>query len=646
VAEEQLILNRYRPIALAGEGGFAQVQLAWDTRIQRRVAIKCIPLCPQDLEYGNVPGLDEARTAALLSDASIVGVLDFEVQGQNAYLIMEYVEGLTLTQLLRDCGDRLSLDAVAAIFASIARALEIAHDNQVLHLDIKPDNVLINRQGQVKVADFGLARLSDVTGFGAASGGTIGYMPPEQMRQENLDGRCDEWALASVTYEMLVGENPFLAPDLKQAEAAIRNAELVLPSLCREALEAGADDVLFYALDPDREQRYGHISDFAEELARFLGNPEKGQRELAIIVGDAFDDLDAAEDDATRQRRPFERLGPKGRLILARLWSLCNAGLLGFVALANIPPLLPQTTGEGLGLEAGLGAGLVAQLGTGIGTGQGGMLDAGVSSGLAFGLPTGQETTLASLGFEAAGPLFWGLFAMILAAAVLKPHLGSILALFSLVATLFFHEAFLAGILLLVASSVWWFFVGRLGDSQANAALAPVLFGAFGAGDLPIGTAQLSPLVNGFMLNARDAFVNILLAALLSFILAAFGSMDILGWNVLSQGNLTATDVQGNLIGLLKQPYTWCVLGSWIVAGIVVRLFCLKASRLMAFFGILVGSAVLVGGLCLGSWLAAWLAGMPASWTPDLLHLMFTLASGVIMALACLFGVPAREPQP
>ena len=224
----QLILDRYRPIAEAGTGGFGTVQVAWDTRIQRKVAIKCIGLDevdatrvasgdpsdaadpfdargstwkadPDDLDpptfsdddetalfdqmgrsvsmfsddpsarsLARVPGLDEARTAALLSDANIVTVYDFEVQGSTAYLIMEYVDGITLSELLERFDDRLSLNVVAAVFAAVSHALEVAHDNQVLHLDIKPDNVLINRQGQVKVTDFGLAVLAGTSGFGSA----------------------------------------------------------------------------------------------------------------------------------------------------------------------------------------------------------------------------------------------------------------------------------------------------------------------------------------------------------------------------------------------------------------------------------------------------------------------------------------------
>jgi serine/threonine protein kinase len=118
--------------------------------------------------------------------------------------------------------------------------------------------------------DFGMARLSSAQGYDPAAGGTIGYMPPEQMMRETLDVRCDEWALASLTYEMISGGNPFLARDLSAAIDAIENAEIVLPSLCMQGLSAGADDVLFFALDPDRFERYDTVEDFSEEMDRFL----------------------------------------------------------------------------------------------------------------------------------------------------------------------------------------------------------------------------------------------------------------------------------------------------------------------------------------------------------------------------------------
>ena len=230
---EKLILGRYRPVSRIGSGGFAEVSLAWDTRLQRRVAIKSLKLDEETAamvegaddvsayDLDRIPGLAEARTAAMFQDPNIAGVLDFGVKDGFAYFIMEYVDGITLADLLAEFQDYITLDVVAAVFAGVAHALDVAHANQVLHLDIKPGNILINHQGEVKVTDFGLAELSGSSGFSKATGGTIGYMPLEQMRLEPLDARCDEWALASVVYEMLTGHNPFLADDLVAAQAAI-----------------------------------------------------------------------------------------------------------------------------------------------------------------------------------------------------------------------------------------------------------------------------------------------------------------------------------------------------------------------------------------------------------------------------------------
>ncbi len=420
----ELILNRYRPIAEAGSGGFGTVVAAWDTRIQRRVAIKQMKL-DTDKDAGGhgvaAAGLEEARTAAMLQDQSIVGVLDFEVQGDTAYLIMEYVDGITLTKLMRDYGDHMNPDIVAAVFQGVAHALQVAHSNQVLHLDIKPDNILITRQGTIKVTDFGLAKLSDAAGFSHAGGGTIGYMPLEQMRLEPLDARCDEWSLASITYQMISGENPFLAKDLSGAEAAIDNAELVLPSLCMN-LDQNVDDVLFYALDPDREERYATVADFAEELQPFLGSVQRGRKQLARIVGQASED-EPQEPQEHYQVEQRERKPMKNWHIFLRLWGALAAGVLGFVGLANVV-----------------------------------WLDA--TQALAF----------------------WGIEAGIVIVALAFPPAGMTLAAGAVVAALVSHGFyFLAGVLG-VATVLWLVFAGRFSFGAADASGSPVLFGAVGAG--------------------------------------------------------------------------------------------------------------------------------------------------------------------
>lgn len=623
--DQQLILNRYRPVGEAKAGGFGTVRVAWDTRIQRRVAIKCIELDEMDAaraalpganavrqqpreplpweddplfgeddaadgtgengatsvfdligdeplvhSLAHVPGLDEARTAAMLSDASIVAVYDFEVQDSTAYLIMEYVEGMTLTDLLHRHADRLTLDVAAAVFASVSHALEVAHANQVLHLDIKPDNVLINHQGQVKVTDFGLATLADASGYGAAGGGTIGYMPLEQMRQENLDVRCDEWALASLTYEMLAGENPFLAPDLERAEAVIEDAELVLPSLCWDGLDPAIDDVIFFALDPDREERYATVADFAEELEPFLGDPKRGVRELSVIVGHADDEEEEAEGEKEppAPRVPLrERITPLQRTVAAHAVGALGSGAVAFVAFAN----LPQTSGF-------------------------------------------------------ANPLFWGLFALVTLAGALKPHLGALLAYFALSATLIAGNAPAAGIVLLAAAATWWYFTGRLSNADANATLVPPLAGAFGCN-------QLTPLVAGFCLPPARAFGALAFSLLVSLMLAACGSHSLLGWDALANWQFSAgLDMQADLGSLLMQPALWCIVISWIAATGALSAFRLRPTRAFAVLGTLVAGALLLAGIAL----AAWVASGQATWMPSLNNLVFTIISIVVMLLMCV----------
>lgn len=697
MTKTQLILNRYKPLAKAGAGGFGTVQVAWDTRIQRKVAIKCIPLSEAELlraalpgadaidvspdersesviassvhaagsagssssivdpadvppwedlpeEAGfagsgdagdsgasddqkelasvsvsqagcdsagtsssdaslgqllpgqsasltnavdpasrplvrtlsRIPGLDEARTAAILSDPSIVTVHDFEIQDSTAYLIMEYVEGMTLTELLRDHDDRLTLDVVAAVFDAVAHALEVAHENGVLHLDIKPDNILINASGQVKVTDFGLATLADAQGYGVAGGGTIGYMPLEQMRQENLDARCDEWALASVTYEMLAGENPFLAPNLFQAQEAIEDGELVLPSLCWDNLDPAADDPIFYALDPEREERYETVADFAEELSLFLGDPAKGRAELADIVAGP----DEEEETEPQPREPGiplrDRITPELLFFGSHACGAAGSALLAFAALQNIS----QTEGF-------------------------------------------------------ANPLFWGLLLLITLAGALRPHLGALLGFVSLSAMLVMCGVPAAGCVLLAGTGVWWWYLGRAGDATANAALATPLAGAIGLG--PLG-----PLAAGFALRPVAAMATAAFQVLCGFMLAGLGSASFMGWDVLATWHFStaafASDaVMDRMAAMLTEPGTWIMAASWVLAAGACALLRWHPTRLFASFGVLAGAAVLVAGFVLAA-----VCGSPSAsaFTDPADVASLVVSSGIMLFAAYLLPDP------
>ncbi|HEX9092534.1 MAG TPA: serine/threonine-protein kinase, partial [Coriobacteriia bacterium] len=282
--EQELILGRYRPLAELGEGGHGAVTLAFDTKMARRVAIKRIPLSHAGIRrLAATTGLQEARTAALLNHPSIVTMHEWDTDADEAFLIMEHVDGASLAELL-DAYAPLDLDEAAAVLAPVLAAVAFAHDNGVLHLDLKPDNVLITRDGRVKVADFGVASLTNAAGQAISAGGTLGYMPPEQLRGETVDARTDVWALGAVTYETLTGTVPFADDTI---EGALDLAErLTPPSPARYAdeLPDELDDVLPAALAPLPAERFRTVGDLADALLPLLGDLEIGRGGLRELV--------------------------------------------------------------------------------------------------------------------------------------------------------------------------------------------------------------------------------------------------------------------------------------------------------------------------------------------------------------------------
>lgn len=332
------ILDRYQPIEVKGEGGGGKVEICWDTRIQRRVAIKRMPIIHEQAG-GIIPGLAEARTGAMLSRPSIVSVYDFDIEGDEALLIMEAIDGPTLAQILHDTPPgSFDLDVAAAIISSIGDAIEFAHENQVLHLDVKPDNILVNQNGAPKISDFGISELADAQGFRKASGGTIGYMPPEQMNGKDLDERTDEFALAAVAYEILTGIQPFAARSLDASAKKIEQFDIMPPSHVRSDLDPGVDDVLFAALSANPDDRYNTVGDFLDALTPYLGNPAQGGRRLREIV-QIDDEQDLFELPKEPRSSIFDSISPKLSLILGRVVAALLSWWVSSSALFNVPLL-------------------------------------------------------------------------------------------------------------------------------------------------------------------------------------------------------------------------------------------------------------------------------------------------------------------
>lgn len=623
--QEGLILDRYEPLGTAGEGGFGTVQIAWDPRIQRRVAIKTIRLTALDAAraalpgaqavaadgvnepdfeqdeqrndqvtaLSHMPGLDEARTAAMIVDPRIVAVYDFEVRDRTAYLIMEYVEGITLTDLLVDYDNYLTLDMVTAVFDSVADALMVAHDAGVLHLDIKPDNILINKQGQVKVTDFGLATLADASGAGRTGGGTIGYMPPEQIKRETLDARADEWALASVAYEMLTGSNPFRVETLAEAEAAIRNAELVLPSLCWKDLDSQIDDVLFYALDPEREERYATVADFVEEMDKFLGSPDRGAAQLELVVADALSsDADAEDFDGSDGQGPGTDLAAPRKTFTERL-----LGLL---------PGAEDAESDGGDAEDGSADGAefagdrrpheplatkMSPFALTVLSHCFGASGSGFIAALSF---ANMDPLVTALG--SGSDIGIGMLVLIVGAlGALRSHIGAIVSYCLLGVALVMCGHPVAGAVLLVATVVWWYVIGHEGSAAANSALLLPMAGA-------IGGASMVPFFTGASERPLRALGTTAFVVVVAVILAGFGSGSLLDWNVFANGDFGRNDVSGLVWRLLRQPATWAVIASWFAAAFSLSLLRLRESKLLTILGLAVAmAAVLVGSLAFSS---------------------------------------------
>lgn len=295
------LLKRYRPLQTRATGGFGSVEICLDSRLQRRVAIKRMPLASpynrSSLETIN-SALSEARTASMLQHPNIVQVIDFSYDSAYAYLVMEYVDGMSLEEFLAQVdGHSLTYDEAACIADALVQALALAHENGVLHLDIKPANVLIDRSGHVKLADFGMATLASAAGFGGARGGTIGYMSPEQLNGAEVDARSDIFSLAAVLYESLCATAPFRAgtptDSLKNIERGV-----VYPSDLLPDIPEATEDALIGALSPLADDRMDSVSEFGDWFCAYLGNPREGRKSLARIIARLTSD-EAGEDGSS-----------------------------------------------------------------------------------------------------------------------------------------------------------------------------------------------------------------------------------------------------------------------------------------------------------------------------------------------------------
>jgi len=202
-------VSHYLILDKLGEGGMGVVYRARDTRLDRLVALKFLPLEVASTASGRQRFVNEARAASALNHPNVAVVYDVGDSGDQSFIAMELVEGVSLKQRLR--AERLSIEDVQSLGLQIAEGLQAAHSKGIVHRDIKPENLLLTSEGHVKIMDFGIAKTSTDSGLTQTGTtlGTLAYMSPEQLLADNVDHRSDLWSLGVVLYELLARELPF-----------------------------------------------------------------------------------------------------------------------------------------------------------------------------------------------------------------------------------------------------------------------------------------------------------------------------------------------------------------------------------------------------------------------------------------------------
>ncbi len=281
--QQGAMLGPYRIEARVGAGGMGEVFRATDTRLHRTIAVKLLPDGrTADSHYGQRL-LKEARAASALNHPNIVAIHDISNHEGRDFLVMEYVEGCTLKDLMEQ--KALLFSQVLEFGAQIASALDAAHSAGVVHRDIKPTNVMVTRNQQIKVLDFGVAKMTDayfarstrtlqrITEEGTIIG-TVAYMSPEQTRGEEIDARSDIFSLGCVLYEAATGRLPFAGPSTLAIMHEIAAATQVPPSKLQPELPAAFDRLVAKCLEKDRAHRFVQASEVSEAL-RSLALPSK-----------------------------------------------------------------------------------------------------------------------------------------------------------------------------------------------------------------------------------------------------------------------------------------------------------------------------------------------------------------------------------
>jgi len=298
------ISDRYEIIDKVGSGGMADVYKARDHRLNRFVAIKVLkPEYSNDKSFVN-KFRGEAQSAAGLSHPNIVNVYDVGDDGGLYYIVMELVEGITLKRFIEKKG-KLEVKEAVGIAIQIAQGLEAAHDNRIIHRDIKPQNIIISRDGKVKVTDFGIAKATNSNTITSNAMGSVHYLSPEQARGGYSDEKSDIYSLGVTMYEMLSGKVPFAGDNtVSVALLHIQGEAMPLREL-DPAIPLSVDKIVQKCMQKRPEKRYHSASELIADLKRALTNPDGDFVQIPSFVASDSPTINISDDLGKIKKNSF-----------------------------------------------------------------------------------------------------------------------------------------------------------------------------------------------------------------------------------------------------------------------------------------------------------------------------------------------------
>lgn len=278
-------VSHYKILEKLGEGGMGVVYKALDTNLDRPVALKFLPLSVSASEQDKARFVQEAKAAAVLNHPNICTIHGIEEYDARQFIVMEFVDGESLKSKIKRTG--FTVEEITEIATRIAEGLKAAHENGVVHRDVKSENIILTRDGKVKIMDFGLAKLAggmDLTRNGSTVG-TIAYMSPEQIQALDIDHRADLWSFGVVLYEMIARKVPFQAEHEAAIIYEILNVEPIALQSIRNDVPEKLQILISQALQKDRSKRIGSASEIIEQLRQSTvpsGTPVK-ENSIAVL---------------------------------------------------------------------------------------------------------------------------------------------------------------------------------------------------------------------------------------------------------------------------------------------------------------------------------------------------------------------------